>query len=183
MSNMPERTVLYGPEEVDRALAKAASDVLRRRDSLPALVGIRRGGVKVMDRLSEIFSTTLGRTLNSGVVDINLYRDDWTTARAFPKVGPTEIGFSLEGRRVLLVDDVLFTGRTVRAALDALSEFGRPACIELLALVDRGHREMPIQADYAPFVIRTDAGEIVEVSFDGGAPGIEVVLTKPGRRL
>ncbi|MDR2613257.1 MAG: bifunctional pyr operon transcriptional regulator/uracil phosphoribosyltransferase PyrR [Deltaproteobacteria bacterium] len=180
---MPERTVLYGPDEVDMALAKAAADVLRRRDPLPALVGIRRGGVKVMGRLNEIFAKTLGRPLESGIVDINLYRDDWTQAGAFPKVGPTDIAFSLEGRRILLVDDVLYTGRTVRAALDALSEFGRSACVELLALVDRGHREMPIQADYAGFTIQTDAGEIVEVDFNGEPPGIEVVLIKPGQHF
>ncbi|MDR1040668.1 MAG: bifunctional pyr operon transcriptional regulator/uracil phosphoribosyltransferase PyrR [Deltaproteobacteria bacterium] len=180
---MPERTVLYGPEEIDRALARVAADVLRRRDPLPALVGVRRGGVPVMDRLQEIFLKTLGRELDSGVVDINLYRDDWTLARAFPKVSPTDIGFQVEGRRIVLVDDVLFTGRTVRAALDALSEFGRSACVELLVLVDRGHREMPIQADYAAFTIGTDAGEIVEVNFGNGSPGLEVVLIRPGHSL
>ncbi|MDR1041951.1 MAG: bifunctional pyr operon transcriptional regulator/uracil phosphoribosyltransferase PyrR [Deltaproteobacteria bacterium] len=178
---MPERTVLYGTEEIDRALARSASEVLSRRDPLPAIVGVRRGGVPVMERLQEIFTRTLGRPLDSGVVDINLYRDDWTLARAFPRVGPTDISFTVEGRRILLVDDVLYTGRTVRAALDALSEFGRSSCVELMVLVDRGHREMPIQADYAAFTISTDAGEIVEVNAD--APGLEIVLTKPGRNV
>jgi pyrimidine operon attenuation protein/uracil phosphoribosyltransferase len=180
---MPERTVLFGPADVDRALARAASEVLGRRDPLPAIVGVRRGGVPVMDRLQGIFARTLGRPLLSGVVDINLYRDDWTLARAFPRVGPTDIGFSVEGRRILLVDDVLYTGRTVRAALDALSEFGRSACVELLVLVDRGHREMPIQADYAAFTAETEPGEIVEVSGGGPGAGLEVVLLRPGPDL
>ncbi|MDR2349224.1 MAG: bifunctional pyr operon transcriptional regulator/uracil phosphoribosyltransferase PyrR [Deltaproteobacteria bacterium] len=178
---MTERETLYSKSLVEEALNSAARDILRRSADLPALVGVRRGGVKLMNRVRAILEKLSGKTLNHGVVDINLYRDDWTLARSFPKVGPTEIPFSLEGKRVLLIDDVLYTGRTIRAALEALSEFGRSARVELFVLVDRGHREMPIKADYAPFVIGTDKDEIVEVRFDGD--DAEVVLTRASKAV
>jgi pyrimidine operon attenuation protein/uracil phosphoribosyltransferase len=111
-------------------------------------------------------------------VDINLYRDDWTRARALPKVGRTEIKFSLDHRRVILVDDVLYTGRTVRAALEELSGFGRPARVELAVLVDRGQREMPIQADFAAFTVTVGQDEVVEVCFAQEGEEDRILLLK-----
>jgi pyrimidine operon attenuation protein/uracil phosphoribosyltransferase len=142
------------------------------------LIGIRRGGVPLADRLADLLEPKYGQRPTLGVVDINLYRDDWTRARSFPKVGRTEIPLSLDDRRVILVDDVLYTGRTVRAALEVLNEFGRASSIELATLVDRGHREMPIAADYASFVVKTAADEMVEVDFSGDGRGEGVTLIR-----
>ncbi|MDR2404864.1 MAG: bifunctional pyr operon transcriptional regulator/uracil phosphoribosyltransferase PyrR [Deltaproteobacteria bacterium] len=173
---MNERVTIYGPEDVEKSLRRMSADILRRKEELPVMVGIRRGGVNVSDRLQEIIKELTGEKLKSAIVDINFYRDDWSMARSFPKVGPTQIPFSLEGKRIILVDDVLYTGRTVRAALDALSEFGRASSIELAVLVDRGHRQMPIKADYSSFNFATEFKEIVEVNFtDEGRFG-EIVL-------
>ena len=155
------------------ALATLADDILAAWPEEPVLLGIRRGGLVLSDRLAELISSKLGRPPAQGTLDINLYRDDWTRARALPKVGPTEISFSLDERRVVLVDDVLFTGRTIRAALEALADFGRPARIELAVLVDRGHREMPIHADYAPFKVATTVSERVNVHFQGREGSLE----------
>ncbi|MDR3038249.1 MAG: bifunctional pyr operon transcriptional regulator/uracil phosphoribosyltransferase PyrR [Candidatus Adiutrix sp.] len=171
--------LIYGENEMAGALAIMAADILAAQPQEPVLIGIRRGGLVLSDRLAELISLKLGRPPAQGVIDINLYRDDWTRARALPAVGRTEINFSLDDLRVVLVDDVLFTGRTVRAALEALADFGRPARIELAVLVDRGHREMPIRADYAPFRLATSsAGQRVNVHFRGqsGRPADEVVL-------
>ncbi|MDR2725982.1 MAG: bifunctional pyr operon transcriptional regulator/uracil phosphoribosyltransferase PyrR [Candidatus Adiutrix sp.] len=170
--------LLYGKEEMAKALAALAADILAAWPEEPVLLGIRRGGLGLSDRLAELISLKLGRPPARGTLDINLYRDDWTRARALPKIGPTEISFSLDDRRVVLVDDVLFTGRTVRAALEALADFGRPARIELAVLVDRGRREMPIHADYAPFKVDTALTERVNVHFQGreGSPEDQVVL-------
>ncbi|MDR2351796.1 MAG: bifunctional pyr operon transcriptional regulator/uracil phosphoribosyltransferase PyrR [Deltaproteobacteria bacterium] len=176
---MAERTILHDSSEVSQALVKMARDIFYRKETLPIFVGIRRGGVVVSNLLQKIIHEKYGVTPSAGVVDINFYRDDWIQARSFPKVGTTEINFSLEDQRVLLVDDVLFTGRTVRAALDALSEFGRASSVELAVLVDRGHREMPIKADYVPFVINTNRTEMVEVTFTGDEPLVEIVLIHP----
>ena len=170
--------LLYGKKEMAEALATLAADILAAWPQEPVLLGIRRGGLVLSDRLAELIRPSLGRHPAQGTLDINLYRDDWTRARALPKVGPTEISFSLDDRRVVLVDDVLFTGRTIRAALEALADFGRPARIELAVLVDRGHREMPIHADYAPFKVSTDVSERINVHFQGreGSPEDEVLL-------
>jgi len=170
--------VIYGTSEIAGALAIMATDILACYEEDPVLIGIRRGGLVLSDRLAGIIAEKTGRRPAQGVIDINLYRDDWTKARALPKVGKTEISFNLDDKRVILVDDVLFTGRTVRAALEALVDFGRPSRIELAVLVDRGHREMPIEADYAPFMIATDPEERVNVYFSGqdGHTEDEVVL-------
>ncbi|MDR2443688.1 MAG: bifunctional pyr operon transcriptional regulator/uracil phosphoribosyltransferase PyrR [Deltaproteobacteria bacterium] len=176
---MTEKELLYGPGDINQALSSMATDITKRYSEIPFLIGIRRGGVTISERLSDLMSAILGQKPASGIIDINLYRDDWTRARSFPKVGRTEIPFTLDDRRVVLVDDVLYTGRTVRAALDAITEFGRPARVELAVLVDRGHREMPIQADYAPFILATSAQEMVEVNFSADGLGDEIILLKP----
>lgn len=170
--------VIYGSNEIAGALSIMATDILSAHSEEPVLIGIRRGGLVLSDRLAGLIGQKTGRPPAQGVIDINLYRDDWTKARELPKVGKTEISFSLDGKRVILVDDVLFTGRTVRAALEALVDFGRPARIELACLVDRGHREMPIHADYAPFKVATTLDQRVNVHFKGqeGRSEDEVVI-------
>ena len=170
--------LIYGKQEMAEALASLAEGILAARPEEPVLLGIRRGGLLLSDRLAELIRPKLGRPPAQGALDINLYRDDWTRTRALPKVGPTEISFSLDDRRVVLVDDVLFTGRTIRAALEALADFGRPARIELAVLVDRGHREMPIHADFAPFKVTAALNERVNVHFQGrdGSREDEVLL-------
>ncbi len=161
------KQAVYGPSEIAGALAIMATDILAAKKDRPVLIGIRRGGLVISDRLADIIEQRQGQRPAQGVIDINLYRDDWTLAGALPKVGKTEIPMNLDGRRALLIDDVLFTGRTVRAALEALVDFGRPSSIELAVLVDRGHREMPIKADYVSFKIATARDERINVYFQG----------------
>ena len=170
--------VIYGPAEIAEALAGLSAAILAAHSEAPVLIGIRRGGLVLSDRLADLINQGQGRRPAQGVIDINLYRDDWTRARELPKVGKTDIPWGLDDKRVILVDDVLFTGRTVRAALEALNDFGRAARIELAALVDRGHREMPVQADYVAFKMATTQAQRVNVHFRGqdGRAEDQVVL-------
>ncbi len=127
------------------------------------LIGIQRRGVDLATRLKDILDRRLGRSLPLGQLDINLYRDDWTSLDLQPLISRTEIPFEINGFNVLLIDDVLFTGRTIRAAMEAILDFGRPRRIQLLVLVDRGHRELPIQPDYVGKTVETQRGEHVNV--------------------
>ncbi|RJX36438.1 MAG: bifunctional pyr operon transcriptional regulator/uracil phosphoribosyltransferase PyrR [Desulfarculus sp.] len=127
------------------------------------LVGIRTGGEFLARRLQKLLARLLGAAPDTGVMDITLYRDDWTLLHSRPKVGSTAIDFDIEGRVVVLVDDVLYTGRTVRAALDELMDFGRAQRIELAVLIDRGGRELPIQPNYMGLAVEGGAGEVIEV--------------------
>lgn len=161
---MRER-VLLTAEEVVRTMDRLASEVILRHGDCRnlALVGIQRRGVDLAGRLKALLEARLGATLPLGKLDINLYRDDWTTSDVQPFVNKTEIPFALDGKDLLLVDDVLFTGRTIRAALEALLDFGRPNRVELLVLMDRGHRELPIHADFVGQRVDTERGEHVNV--------------------
>jgi len=139
-------------QAIQRALVRIAHEIVERNKTLQnlALVGIRSRGVHIAERIHQALKTIepSGETLPFGVVDITLYRDDLDRGEQMPLVQATHIGFALEGKHILLVDDVLFTGRTIRAAMDALIDFGRPHSIQLAVLVDRGHRELPIRADF-----------------------------------
>jgi pyrimidine operon attenuation protein/uracil phosphoribosyltransferase len=128
-----------------------------------AIVGIRRRGVPLAQRISAEIERRYGAKLELGLLDITLYRDDLSLVAVQPVVHATEINFNVEGKRIVLVDDVLFTGRTVRAAISEILDFGRPAKIELAVLVDRGHRELPIAADYVGKKIETRRNELVDV--------------------
>jgi pyrimidine operon attenuation protein / uracil phosphoribosyltransferase len=153
--------------EVRRTLERLAFEIIERRDPTCglALVGIQRRGAELATRLKALIDTRAGCDVPLGKLDINLYRDDWTKSEVQPQVGPSEIAFSLAEKSVVLVDDVLFSGRTIRAALEALLDYGRPKRVELLVLVDRrGHREVPIQADYVGKRIHTEQGEHVDVA-------------------
>lgn len=140
------------------------------------LIGIRSRGVPLAHRLADLLSKQHGRQISVGSLDITLYRDDLHQRRRWPVVKGTQVPFSIDDRRVILVDDVLFTGRTVVAALVALADLGRPAMIRLAALVDRGHRECPVQADYIGLNVSTAPGDRVNVRLKEIDGADEVVL-------
>jgi pyrimidine operon attenuation protein/uracil phosphoribosyltransferase len=150
-----------------RTLARIAHEILERSRGVEelALVGIRTRGVPIARRLAQAIKEINGHEVPTGALDITLYRDDLMRHPVGPQpvVRRTEIPFSIDGKRILLVDDVLYTGRTIRAALDALIDFGRPQSIQLVVLVDRGHRELPIKADYVGKNLPTAASESVQV--------------------
>ena len=150
---------------VARTLSRIAHEIAERHPDMKglALVGVRTRGVPLARRLARLLGEATGASPVVGALDITLYRDDFTTIAAQPVTKGTDIPFSIDGRTVVVVDDVLFTGRTVRAALDQLIDFGRPARIELAVVVDRGHRELPIRADYAGKTMTTAREEVVQV--------------------
>ena len=160
---MPD--TLLDPTAIARGLRRVAVEIAERGPGVKdlALVGIRRGGVPLAERLATLLLELEGIRPLVGAIDITLYRDDAATALPNPRIGPSHIPFPVDGRRIILVDDVLYTGRTIRAAFDALLDYGRPRRIELVALVDRGGRELPIQPDYVVRATQVDPAHRVEV--------------------
>jgi pyrimidine operon attenuation protein/uracil phosphoribosyltransferase len=154
-------------ERMSRSLTRIAHEILERNRGVGdlALVGVRTRGVPIARRLAAILREITGTEVPTGALDITLYRDDLmkTAVGPQPIVRRTEIPFSIDGRHIVLVDDVLYTGRTVRAALDALIDFGRPSTIQLVVLVDRGHRELPVKADYVGKNVPTSRRETIHV--------------------
>lgn len=175
-----ESTVILDVSGIKRALTRIAHEVLERNKGVEnlVLVGIRTGGVYLARELAARLDEIEGAKLPVGEVDITLYRDDIKGHGAHLPVGKTDIPFSVEGKRVVLVDDVLFTGRTIRAALDAIMDHGRPACIQLAVLIDRGHRDLPIRADFVGRNVPTSLKENISVNFDASFAPAEVVLEK-----
>lgn len=167
-----------------RALRRMASQMGEKHPGAAdlALVGIRTNGIHLAKRLAKEMEAIEGIPVATGVIDVTLYRDDLSRGRPNPLVKKTEIGFSVDDRKIILVDDVLFTGRTTRAALDALMDFGRPAMVELAVLVDRGHRELPIRADYVGIQVATAKEESVVVHMEEAGQEDEVLLVGPGWR-
>jgi len=165
-----------------RTLARIAHEILERHPDVKrlALVGVRSRGVPLARRLARLVGEATGAEPAVGALDIALYRDDFTSLAAQPITKGSDILFSIDGRTLVLVDDVLFTGRTVRAALDQLIDFGRPARIELAVLVDRGHRELPIRADYVGRALSTSRDEAVQVRVREEDGKDEVVLIQKG---
>lgn len=161
----PRPRVLMDAEAIDCALDAIAAGVVERGEATDALVlvGIRTRGVPLSERLAEKLEQRTGKKIPLGVLDINLYRDDLTSIADHPILRSTHIPHGVDERAILLVDDVLYTGRTVRAALEALSDLGRPKFVRLAVLVDRGHREVPIRADYVALEVETTHGQQVEV--------------------
>lgn len=152
-------------KDVERILKEMTDKIIKthkRMDKL-ALIGIHTRGVFLANRIRSLIKESEGIDVSTGSVDINLYRDDWTRIGAQPVVRKSDIAFNLDGKQIILIDDVLFTGRTVRAAMDALMDFGRPDRIELGVFIDRGHRELPIHADYIGQTIKTTLNEAVNV--------------------
>lgn len=167
-----EKARIMDQDSVRRALIRIAHEIVERNKGTEGLVivGIRRRGVVIAQRLAAFIKEIEGKSVPTGILDITLYRDDLTTRADQPLVQRTEIPFSVTGKRVILVDDVLYTGRTIRAAMDALIDLGRPQMIQLAVLIDRGHRELPIRADYVGKNVPTSRRENVGVlisEFDG----------------
>ena len=160
-----EPGLILSAEDMTRVLDALAERLLERHGKCRelALIGVQRRGVNIAEELRGRMSRALGESVLAGSLDITLYRDDWTTKGPKPSVGETRIRFDVEGKTLVLVDDVLYTGRTIRAALEALTDFGRPSKVELLVLVDRGHRELPIHADYVGVSCPTNKGDRVDV--------------------
>jgi len=158
---------LMSASEIERTLVRLAHEIVEKSNGSEdlALVGIKRRGVPLAERLGKLIAGIEKRPVNTGVLDIQFYRDDLSTAGPRPVVTPGSIGFDVEGRDVVLCDDVLYTGRTIRAALDALFDHGRPRRVQLAVLIDRGHRELPIEATYVGKHVPTSSREIIEVKF------------------
>ena len=170
-------------DRMSRALTRMSHEILERNRGLDeiALVGIRRRGVPLARRIAKTLKEINGDEVPTGALDITLYRDDLMRHPVGPQpvVRRTEIPFSIDDRKILLVDDVLYTGRTIRAALDALIDFGRPRAIQLIVLVDRGHRELPIKADYVGKNLPTSLKQSVQVRLQEIDGEDEVLLDEP----
>lgn len=162
---LKEKALIMDGEKIRRALTRISHEIIERNRGVHnlALIGIRRRGVPLARRLAQQIKEIEGQDLPIGILDITLYRDDLTSLAQQPVVHKTEVPFSVVGKKLVLVDDVLFTGRTVRAALDAIMDLGRPKAIQLAVLVDRGHRELPIRADYVGKNVPTSRKEVVSV--------------------
>jgi pyrimidine operon attenuation protein/uracil phosphoribosyltransferase len=162
---MQETGIILSAADMAKTLARLADEVCARRgkDKSLALIGVQRRGADLAERLKKLLDERLGRKVPLGKLDINLYRDDWTNLEVRPRISCTAMPFDIEGASIVLVDDVLFSGRTVRAALEAILDYGRPKRVELLVLIDRGHRELPIQADYVGKTVETRDTEHVNV--------------------
>ncbi len=171
-------SVLDGPS-IGRTLTRIAHEILEKNKGAEglALIGIQTRGVILAQRLQKNIEAISKHTLPMGILDINLYRDDLTKVSEQPVIRKTEISFDLDNKIIVLVDDVLYTGRTVRSALDALVDFGRPKRIELAVLIDRGHRELPIRADFVGKNIPTREDEVVHVHLTE-SDGVEEVVVK-----
>ena len=172
-------TTVLSADEIRRAVRRIAHEIVERNHGVEGvvLVGLRTRGVPIAERLASAIEEFEGQRVPVGALDIGLYRDDIYSQELRPRIQPTDVPVGIDGRTVVLVDDVLFTGRSVRAALDALTDFGRPSQIQLAVLVDRGHRQLPIRADYAGKNIPTSLSEEVEVLLEetDGADEVRIV--------
>jgi pyrimidine operon attenuation protein/uracil phosphoribosyltransferase len=159
---------LMSASEIERTLVRLAHEIVEKSNGSEdlALVGIKRRGIPLAERLGKLISAIEKRPVDTGMLDIQFYRDDLSTEGVRPVVTPGAIGFEIEGRDVVLCDDVLYTGRTIRAAMDALFDYGRPRRVQLAVLIDRGHRELPIEATYVGRRVPTSSREIIEVKFN-----------------
>jgi pyrimidine operon attenuation protein / uracil phosphoribosyltransferase len=172
--------VVMDAERINRALTRISHEILEHNRGLAdlALVGVRSRGVPIAQRIADDIKKITSEDVAVGALDITLYRDDLMGASVgiAPMVRKTEIPFSIDGRTIVLVDDVLYTGRTIRAAMDALVDFGRPQAIRLAVLVDRGHRELPIRADHVGKNVPTSREELVQVQLEeiDGVDGVEI---------
>ena len=177
---MSESTLILNALAMQRALTRIAHEIAERNEAgrEVVLVGIQRGGLPLARRLDTLLTQIWGQPVPTGSLDVSMHRDD-LDQRAAPNVQPTVIPFDVTGKTVVLVDDVLFSGRTVRAAMDALNDFGRPRRIQLAVLIDRGHRELPIKADFVGKNVPTARTESVRVRLAEMGSADEVVLEKP----
>jgi pyrimidine operon attenuation protein / uracil phosphoribosyltransferase len=176
--SLREKSRLMSSSEIERTLVRLAHEIVEKNNGTDqlTLVGIRRRGVPLAKRLAKLLETIENKPIEVGTLDISFYRDDLTTRGPRPVVNPGALGFDVTGRDVVLVDDVLYTGRTVRAALDALIDHGRPKRVRLLTLIDRGHRELPIEASFVGRTIQTTDREIIEVKLNETDDSEQVLL-------
>ena len=173
-----EKAKILDKETMDKALERIAHEIIEGVKTIDnvAIVGIKNRGAYLAERLADKIRSLSGKRPPVGALDITLYRDDLTQVAEQPVVHATEIDFNIDGQRIILVDDVLFTGRTIRCALDALIDFGRPSQIQLAVLIDRGHRELPIRADYVGKNVPTALAEVIEVKMEEADGKDEVLL-------
>ncbi len=179
MPILTDKTVLMDSEGIRRALTRISHEIVEKNKGVEniVLVGIRTRGVPIAERLADTIESIEGKRPPVGVLDITLYRDDLSTLSYQPIVHPTELPVDISGKTIVLVDDVLYTGRTIRAALDALIDMGRPKTIQLAVLIDRGHRELPIRADFVGKNVPTSSREVVSVQLNK-TDGSEKVVIK-----
>jgi pyrimidine operon attenuation protein/uracil phosphoribosyltransferase len=163
--HLREKGRIMSASEIERTLVRLAHEIIEKNNGADhlGLVGIKRRGVPIAERLAALIGGIEKRKIDTGVLDISFYRDDLSTSGPRPVVTPGSLGFDVNNRNVILIDDVLYTGRTIRAALDALFDHGRPRRVQLLALIDRGHRELPIEASFVGRKVQTSDREIIEV--------------------
>jgi len=173
-------TVILDNEAIERAITRIAHEILEKNSGCKnlVLIGIRTGGDHIAQLLRQRILDIEGTKIPQGAVDVTMYRDDISSGAVRP-LGKTDIPFALDGRHVILVDEVLYTGRTIRAAMDALIDLGRPSSIQLAVLIDRGHRELPIRADYVGRNVPSARDEQIEVLFNEHKAPLEVRLIKP----
>lgn len=177
---MEKSILLLDKQDIDRTLKRIAHEIWERNRGMEnfVFIGIRRRGVTIAQRLSRKLKDFEGVSIPVGALDINLYRDDLSEIAAQPVLKKTEIPFSVQDRKVILCDDVLYTGRTIRAAMDSIIDMGRPMSIRLAVLLDRGHRELPIQPNYTGKIITTSKEELVEVMLEEDDGIDQVIITR-----
>src|SRR5271165_2509915 len=164
-TGLRQKAQLMSASEIERTLVRLAYEIVEKNGGVDGLglVGIRRRGVPIAERLGKMIHQVEKKKVPVGTLDITFYRDDLSTLGPKPVVQETGIGFSIDGKKIVLIDDVLYTGRTTRAALDALFTHGRPSLVQLLVLIDRGHRELPIEATFIGRTVQTTDNEVIEV--------------------
>jgi pyrimidine operon attenuation protein/uracil phosphoribosyltransferase len=175
-----EKGRILSASEIERTLVRLAHEIVERNNGASniGLIGIKRRGVPLAQRISKLIETIEKAPVQTGVLDISFYRDDLSTVDKKPVVEKGDIGFDVNGRDIILMDDVLYTGRTIRAALDALFDHGRPKSVQLLVLIDRGHRELPIEARFIGRTVPTSRREIIEVKLKEIDDDEQVILVE-----
>lgn len=182
--NLKEKAKIMDKDAIEKALIRISHEIIERNKNAGdlAIVGIRKRGEYLARRIADYVNKISGSKIPMGALDITLYRDDLTQVSEQPLVHATEIDFNIDGKQIILADDVLYTGRTIRCALDALIDLGRPAGIQLAVLIDRGHRELPIRADYVGKNVPTSLDEDIEVKLTECDGKDEVVICEKEKR-